>query len=174
MHRSNSGEACHNVPGFLQFPCSAPVIEDACIHSIRKAHTNTHPHTMLCHRPKTEQNLTNYKPFARRILGTGLDECFLVHESWANYVKLIFSTQGPGSRHQGQGARRREDVKVLHCNIHGKHNCQGKMEQDKWLQAKSLVRKGRRPWQEWPPTRSLTNMAYHDNGTEEEPAIQPM
>ena len=43
--------------------------------------------------PKTEQVFRNYKLNASRVLGTGSDECFLVHETWADYARLV---SGPG------------------------------------------------------------------------------
>ena len=39
--------------------------------------------------PKTEHVLRNYKLFTGRALGTGSDECFLVHETWAGYARLV-------------------------------------------------------------------------------------
>ena len=36
--------------------------------------------------PKMEQVLRNYELIAGRALSTGSDECFLVHETWADYA----------------------------------------------------------------------------------------
>ena len=68
--------------------------------------------------PKTEQVVRNYKLFTGRPLGSGSDECFLVHESWAIYARLI---SGPAHLGVVIKVRGTGEVEWVICNIHGKH-----------------------------------------------------
>ena len=77
--------------------------------------------------PKTEQVLHNYKLFTGRPLGSGSDECFLVHESWADYARLISGPADPGVVIK---LRVPGEVEWVMCNIHGKHARREKKRQD--------------------------------------------